>query len=330
MRPSTVLLKLARTHPAVASAAAGVWQTLRTEDAPPHWLLLKLQDLAAARDMRSFAVGATASIDAPRHRGLADEFDRMGAYEPETTALCHALLRPGMVAIDVGANVGYFTVLFADIVGPQGYVLSFEPCRSTCTILRHNVAKNAFRHVHVVHAAVTHTTGKIQLYYSTSEETHSIGRIESTTEAAETVAAWALDVYVDQVPLSRLDLLKIDVEGADLDVLRGARALLAKHRPYVIVEASEMSSTFGYKPNALSAFLEQAGYRVLAIEQPDPLAWSGDLRGDVSSNLLAVPQEKAEIIVELLHTIVGARRRTPNAASQGAAGSREVRHTLTL
>jgi FkbM family methyltransferase len=325
MRPSTVLLKLARTHPAVASAAAGVWQTLRREDAPPHWLLLKLRDIASARDMQSFPVGTTASIDAPRHRGLAGEVARMGGYELETTAICHALLRPGMVAIDVGANVGYFTVLFADIVGPQGRVFSFEPCRSTCTILRHNVAKNGFRHVHIVHAAVTHTTGKIQLFYSTSEERHSIGRSESTTEAAETVVAWTLDAYVDQFALSRLDLLKIDVEGADLDVLRGARTLLAKHRPYVIVEASEMSSTFGYEPKALSEFLEQAGYRMLAVEQPDPLAWSGDLRGEVSSNLLAVPQEKAEIIVELLHTIIGARpESTSNAVSQGAASSREV------
>jgi FkbM family methyltransferase len=308
MRPSTLVLKLARIHPAIAAALAGAWGTVRRGSAPPHWLLVSLREMATAREERFLPVGVQCSIAVSADGWLSAEFNRHGGYEPATTAVCQALLRPGMVAIDAGANVGYFTVLFAELVSEQGRVLAFEPALSVYKALQRNVRRNKFDHVQTVHAALSNTTGTLALYYSTSDVTHSLRHTTRTTELTETVDVSTLDAYVQQFRLQRVDLIKIDVEGADLHVLEGATTTLATFRPYVIVEASEASASFGYGPEALSQFLAQQRYRVLALDQPDPLAWSGDLKTMPHTNLLGVPIEKSDGIIGLLDVIARARQ----------------------
>jgi FkbM family methyltransferase len=305
-------------HPAVASALAGGWRTIRSDDAPPHWLLLKLEELAAAQTTCAFPVGLKSTIVVPGNGGFAAEFRRLGGYEPATTAICRAVLHPGMVAIDVGANAGYFTVLFAELVEKHGLVLSFEPCSSVFDLLQRNVRMNGLQHVRIVRAAVSSSSGRLPLYYATSDEMHSLGRTRLTTDLTETVETSTLDAYVERYKLPRVDLVKIDVEGADLHVLEGAKTTLATHRPYVIVEASESSTSFGYQPQALSGLLEQHGYRVLAIDQPDPLAWSGDLKGAIYVNLLGVPTERAAVVAGLVDVIAGAQQRMVETTRGGA------------
>jgi hypothetical protein len=117
-----------------------------------------------------------------------------------------------------------------------------------------------------------------------------------------------LDVCPETARLERADLIKIDVEGAELAVLRGAARFLAAKQPYLIVEASEWSSAFGYRPQALTAFLEARGYRVLAIDREDPLSSAADLDGSDHTNLLGVPPRFADRISHLLLVVAEARR----------------------
>jgi FkbM family methyltransferase len=302
----------------VAAAIAVGWQAVRSDDAAPHWLLLKLQEIADAQTTAAFPVGTTSTVVVPWNGGLAAEFRRLGGYEPATTAISLALLRPGMVAIDVGANAGYFTVLFAELVEKQGVVLSFEPCSSVFGTLERNVHRNGLTQVRTLRAAVSNSSGQLPLYYATSEEMHSLARTRLTTDLTESVEASTLDAYVERFKLPRVDLVKIDVEGGELHVLQGANATLTTHRPYVIVEASESSASFGYRPEALSELLQQHRYRVLAIDQPNPLGWSGDLEGAIYVNLLGVPTERADTIPTLLAIIKGAQQRMAEASRRSA------------
>ena len=318
MRPSTLLLKIGRIHPVVADALARGWQAVRGHDNPPHWVLLQLREIANSRTLRALPVGTTLSILVPANGWISSEARRLGSYEPATTAICRAILRPGMVAIDVGANVGYFTLLFAETVGSQGRVIAFEPCSSVYKLLRRNVSDNGLHQVHTVRGALSNASGRLHLYIAGSDVTHSLRPTRFTTELTETIDATTLDAWVKELELPQVDLVKIDVEGADLHVLEGASMTLVQHRPYVIVEASDSCAAFGYRPEALLQRLEQDGYRVCAIDQLDPLAWSGNLGSATYVNLLAVPMEKAERLPEFLDIIAGIRQRIAEASRRDA------------
>ena len=82
-------------------------------------------------------------------------------------------------------------------------------------------------------------------------------------------------------------------------------------RPWALVEVSTASAAFGYQPSDVSRFFKDRNYVIVAIDDEDPLAWTGDLKGSVYKNVLAVPAERSDRILELLRVIVDTRRRFP-------------------
>lgn len=106
---------------------------------------------------------------------LANYYMLLGCYEQGTTALCKKILRPGMTVVDVGAHIGYYTRLFARLVGPHGKVYAFEPHPDNFAILQRNVRK--FKNVVPVQAAVLDKEGEISLYESSiGTASHSLFR----------------------------------------------------------------------------------------------------------------------------------------------------------
>jgi FkbM family methyltransferase len=153
-------------------------------------------------------------------------------YSDRGCAQCFLdFLRPGMVAVDCGAHIGEYTLLFASSVGPTGQVHAFEPHAGLFEVLRENVQRNGLRQVVINHAAIGRRSGTVQFHPAKDPTASSI--LPSNTPGVE-VPLISLDDYARQRGLTGLDAIKIDVEGAERDVIEGAEWMLTKIRPRLI------------------------------------------------------------------------------------------------
>lgn len=201
-------------------------------------------------------------------------FEGRESPEAKTLAAFLALLRPGATVLDVGANIGLYTLSVAARVGPQGHVLAFEPDPAAARRLRENVALNAFGNVTVVEAAATDACGTLPLHRAGDSECSSLFD-SGLAASASAVRVTTIDTEVERAGLARVDLLKLDVEGAELHALRGAQRLLTgPDPPPLLVEANPITlRAAGASALALRRLLESFAYRITVVER---IAWGGD------------------------------------------------------
>lgn len=185
------------------------------------------------------------------------EIYRRGDVERAIQKVLVERLRPGMVFYDLGANIGFFSLLAARLVGPTGRVFSFEPDAEVAARLRRNIARNAFSSITVVEAGIWSASKTVCFVPSdTSSPDRGTGRIATTPDETAGVAirCIALDDFIQTAPLP--DAIKCDVEGAEVDVLLGAEQLLERQHPTIICEihsesnyqrVRERLARFGYK-----------------------------------------------------------------------------------
>ena len=185
-----------------------------------------------------------------------------GAYEPAETAIVERLLRRGDFAVDIGANHGWFSLLMASTVGAAGAVWAVEPAGPTLERLRANVALNVNLPIEVKGIALGDHDGAVELHMFAGlphghASTSPLGRHDSVSQS---VPQLTLDHLLDRPP-ARPALVKLDVEGAELSVLRGAPELLRSELPPIwMMEVNhETSSAFGYSPTDLLAPLNARG-----------------------------------------------------------------------
>ncbi|HEX3952311.1 MAG TPA: FkbM family methyltransferase, partial [Stellaceae bacterium] len=170
----------------------------------------------------------------------------MGAYEAIDTTFMESFLRPGMAFVDIGANIGWYSVLAAKIVGPAGVVYSFEPRPDTCSYLRRSISENKFAQVHIRQMALADKPGTLPVATYISAQSPG-GTWLLTSEALQTAfqaGFQRFDVEVarlDDLPIERCDLLKIDIEGAEYLALQGARQTLARFKPIIISEINPVA-----------------------------------------------------------------------------------------
>lgn len=178
----------------------------------------------------------------------------LGTYEPEQTGLFERHVRPGDTVLDVGAHVGYYTVLSAVLAGPSGAVWSFEPNPTNAGFLRRHVEINGLAQVRVEQAAVSDAAGTARFDFGTGSGTghlSSEGAIEVRTLRLDDVCA-AHGI----VPRA----IKIDVEGAEAAVLEGGVKTIESARPVIFL------STHGPEPHAACvAWLRGRGYALAPI-----------------------------------------------------------------
>jgi FkbM family methyltransferase len=182
-------------------------------------------------------------IDA-RDKVIGPRFVVDGEYEPATTKFVMSHVRPDDTCIDVGANFGYYTCLFAHLAW-KGHVIGFEADRSTFEMLVDNVAINWSEHVvRLVNTAVAAETGRLTMQRWIDRPANT-GVLQPLIEVAPgflprteefEVDTVDLDSFVDE--LDRVDLVKIDVEGGESLVVKGMSELVAKFRPAVLLEWS--------------------------------------------------------------------------------------------
>ena len=300
MSRSGLALRLATTAPRAASLGVRVWaESYIRRPRRQHWLFAKLKTdlrLRLKKPARLFT----------GQRVCVDPFDivggaiaRDGCYEPETVAVFQQLLSPGAVAVDAGAHVGQYTLLAALAVAEPGHVHAFEPDPTTFELLAGNVRRNRCRNVTANRAALGHDTCSGTLYYADVFNTggNSLRPDTTTAGAYVTVAVCTLDAYAVAQRLARLDVLKADVEGAELPLLDGARATIARFAPTMILEFSVKTALFGYSRADLRQALARAGYSLFRIGRM-PLRSDGacGVHADFV-NMLAVHRSKQAALV---------------------------------
>lgn len=190
------------------------------------------------------AGGTAALADLPDFRIYAAPDDaavgrhvRENLYEPEVTSVFRQVLRPGMGVVDIGANIGWFSMLSASIVGPTGLVVSVEPNGSNARMLEASRRANGFGQMRVVQAAAGPAVGMLVLHRSYSNGTTSaLPDDAAALFEAESVACLPVDLVVPEG--RRIDLIKVDVEGAEFLALQGCAGVIGRDRPVIVSEFS--------------------------------------------------------------------------------------------
>lgn len=190
-----------------------------------------------------------------------------GVYEPDVMAVFSALLRPGLHVIDIGANIGVFAMMAASRVGPTGSVLAVEPNPRNARMVEASRRLNGFTNMTVLQAAAGRETGLLGI--NTSFSNGTTAAIEDGLElSSESVACVALDRMVDRT--HPIDLIKLDVEGAEFNALLGCSELIRRDRPAIIFEFSPgaLHSISGVDGPGLLRWLVKEGYE-FAVIHPD-------------------------------------------------------------
>jgi FkbM family methyltransferase len=194
---------------------------------------------------------------------------QQGIGEPQVQKALMDHLRPGMTVYDIGANIGFFSLMAARIVGPHGNIISFEADPEIAGRLRENLARNQFTHAHVEQKAVwsESTTVTFERVDPNTSPDRGLGHVSTseTTVDSITVEAVSLDQYTASHP--QPDFLKCDVEGAEVAVFQGATQLLSGKRTAFLVE---MHSPENHR-DLLDKFAGY-GYRCQALDENHVLA----------------------------------------------------------
>ena len=219
-----------------------------------------------------------------------------GLYEPETMCAIRDLLPARGVFVDVGAHCGMFTLFAAQQVGPDGTVIGFEPSAREFTRLEAQVTLNRLNNVHIHRCAIADAAGVVQLRlaeaghagHNTIGERFAYGHVKMAR--LETVPATTLDIAL--ADLTRCDVMKMDIEGAELRALAGGAATIARLRPALVLEVFDAAlAGSGHTLADFFGWLDAHGYDVHDID-PDTagLMPRAAVAPGVSKNIVALPR----------------------------------------
>jgi len=170
-------------------------------------------------------------------------------------------LRAGMVFYDLGANIGLFSLLAARLVGPGGKVFSFEPEKAVAERLRRNIARNEFSNVAVIEAGVWSSSCEKQFAPADSASPdHGTGTfVTGAARSGASIRCISLDDFARTAPPP--DIIKCDVEGAEVEALRGAQDLIEKHRPRIVCEMHSTENEHDFRQ-----ILQQRDYDFFVVD----------------------------------------------------------------
>ncbi len=193
----------------------------------------------------------------------------LGIYEWEKARLLQRTLEPGMVFFDIGAMAGYFTLLAARLVGPQGRVYAFEPLPRNLAYLRRHVAMHGFDNVTMVEAAVSDSSGVATFEPGAHA---SAGRLAQRGSLQVRTIALDEEIAAGRLPVPHA--IKIDVEGAELDVLQGAGRTLRIARPRLFLDIHDfLGPSFVHLDKDCKNLLHSFGYQFRRLGKHDVYAW---------------------------------------------------------
>ena len=190
-------------------------------------------------------------------------------YEPATTRLFQETLQPGMVVIDIGAHVGYYTLLAAKLVGPTGKIYAFEPEPGNNETLNKNIELNKYSNIEAIRMAMSDKEGNATMYLTSLDSgRHSLFQHDLPKRGNTVVETTTLDRFWESTEWPRIDLIKIDVEGAEVAVLDGMTRMLEElPRLKIIIEFNPtLLLSAGVAPNSFLDKVRSLGFQMSAID----------------------------------------------------------------
>jgi FkbM family methyltransferase len=222
-------------------------------------------------------------------------------FETAEYSFVRRFVQPGMTVLDIGAHHGFYTLLLARMVGSRGIVFAFEPSpRERGALLRH-VQLNRCGNVKVQALAVGSAAKEVDLYLVDDAQSgcNSLRPPVVTVGTSQVpVRVVPLDSWLSEQKIERVDFIKLDVEGGELDVFRGATNLLEHHpRPVILAEVQDLRTLpWGYKAKATIDYLGQKGYDWFALADDGSIVELDTSSQEFDGNFVACPREsKAEI-----------------------------------
>jgi len=203
-----------------------------------------------------------------------------GTYSRQVLRALEPFLGEDKMFVDVGANQGEFTLYAAKRL-TKGSVIAFEPVSSMYERLARNVVLNGFQNVDLVKKALSDKSGSLPIYTpagrfrdnSFNSGLPSLFKAGPSSDYLETIDVTTLDAYLEQISPIRVDAMKIDIEGSELPMLRGAVKSLLKFRPVLVIEISrESCRVAGYDSDEILSFITSLGYRI------ERILWDGGTR----------------------------------------------------
>lgn len=240
----------------------------------------------------------------PNDFSVGNTILRNKRYEAHVTRVIKSQLKPGDVFVDIGANIGYFTLLAAAIVGEKGHVYAFEPNLSNCELIRENIALNQYLNVTLFPYAVAESRQTLNYYGESINSNGQVSDISDDHEGLDKVEAVALDEML--LDSGTITVVKMDIEGAEARAFRGMSQIIDKFRPTIFTEFSPhlLNHVSHVKPEAYLASLQEH-YDIYVLESEEfkgpPGAEPASVReimgkyartSDTHLDLVAIPREE--------------------------------------
>ena len=223
----------------------------------------------------AFRLSRPSRVQVQGHKMWLDDKDTLELatqeiYEPVETGIFMKQIRAGSVVLDIGANIGYYTLIAARQVGPQGRVYAFEPDPANFQLLKKNVEQNSYRNVVLVNKAVSSKTRTLRLFRSqTNRGDH---RVYDSKDGRESVPieAVALDDLFKKMD-KKVQFIKMDIQGSEALALEGMRGLIRKNRSLKLVAEFEPRclKACGSDPGKFLKNLGQLGFSVKEISEKE-------------------------------------------------------------
>lgn len=208
----------------------------------------------------------------------------LGYFDPRGIRYIKNQLYEGEVFVDIGANVGAYSLIASRLVGKSGKVLAFEPASKCFLRLSKNISMNGLTNIIAERKAVLEKNTQIDLHIASIHNLGMSSIFHHTSESGvtEKVEAVSLDDYAEKKSIQHISLIKIDIEGAELLALRGMKRIIEKFRPRILIELKEETlAKSEFQVNDINEFLMNAGYQRFIIDD----------QGNISNDLKHQPDD---------------------------------------
>lgn len=225
-----------------------------------------------------------------------------GHYEKELGDLIRKLLKPGDVFLDIGANIGYFSLLAAKHE-PTANIVSFEPVSSVFKKLEENISLNMTKNVNALNLAVGERNEEREIYISDQDNTgmSSFKKPENYSGRTERVKVITIDEWFRSSAMPTIDLIKLDVEGSELVAIKGMRETLNICKPLLAVEINpETLSQFHLMPEDIFQYLGELRFRSFLILSGGALKQINSYQSYETGNVLFIHDEKVRLYNHLI------------------------------
>jgi FkbM family methyltransferase len=241
---------------------------------------------------------------------MCNQIDReiaCGVYEVATTKLVTKIVKPGMKILDIGGNIGYYTLLMGKLIGNHGKMWVFEPVDSYRQQNKWHIENNQFTDkITLFDFAISDAEGtEVIAVDNTSATMHYNNLLPSSNERKEQIKLDTLDNVCEKFALPPIDFIKIDTDGHEPQILNGAQKFFAQQKPIILIEFAQLAlDAAGSDVRKLKDSLESLGYTLFSEQTLLPFASRSEFLLECgnfthSANVWAVPANTVKSLAEL-------------------------------